>query len=321
MLLRQVRCTANGVTMADVQDVLDARASKVTRRPGNAKPAFILNPTAKPFTNGVSSDQTSRSATPLAKPSGPVASLEATTTPLPAAQADIAPVSEAKATDKEIIPPVYDLAALSTQQRATLLKRPLIESKEMLAKVEPILNKVYVCLAVCLSLLTFRCSRSGGDSALRSFVSQLDRCTAASNSEWPLVISAPFDSSLMQLSDETKKAIDTAFANIHLFHSKQVCMGPICSFCSSCRLHTDGERSASPQSVDYARHRMHSFCPCHLSSWPLHPRRDGCPSFYCADALHPGFHRWMQFYHCRNTCRLGGSCQTRDCLYSCKMRS
>ncbi|KAJ3085441.1 trifunctional histidinol dehydrogenase, partial [Physocladia obscura] len=36
-----VKCVASGIDLADVEAHLDARASKISRRPGNAKPAFL----------------------------------------------------------------------------------------------------------------------------------------------------------------------------------------------------------------------------------------------------------------------------------------
>ena len=54
-------------------------------------------------------------------------------------------------------------------------------------------------------------------------MSTLDRCVAAGADEfWPVVLKAPFPAESMKLSAETKKAIDTAYANIHLFHSRQM---------------------------------------------------------------------------------------------------
>ena len=47
-----------------------------------------------------------------------------------------------------IIPPVYSLSELSESQRTLLLKRPLIDSKEMLGRVQPILNEVSVKVTV-----------------------------------------------------------------------------------------------------------------------------------------------------------------------------
>lgn len=56
---------------------------------------------------------------------------------------------------------------------------------------------------------------------MRGFVSKFDRCAQADQAEWPLVMNAPFPKELMILDDETKAAIDRAYANIHLFHHKQ----------------------------------------------------------------------------------------------------
>ncbi|KAI9591673.1 histidinol dehydrogenase-domain-containing protein [Syncephalis fuscata] len=42
------RCVASGVSLHDVEQQLDARSQKVTRRPGNAKPAYITQVVSKP---------------------------------------------------------------------------------------------------------------------------------------------------------------------------------------------------------------------------------------------------------------------------------
>jgi phosphoribosyl-ATP pyrophosphohydrolase/phosphoribosyl-AMP cyclohydrolase/histidinol dehydrogenase len=45
------KCVASGVTLADIEQCLDEKAKKVTRRKGDAKPEFIANP---PKVNGKS---------------------------------------------------------------------------------------------------------------------------------------------------------------------------------------------------------------------------------------------------------------------------
>lgn len=58
---------------------------------------------------------------------------------------------------------------------------------------------------------------------MRKLISSLDGCLIAkANTEWPIVLNAPFDAGLMRLDSQTRTAIDRAYANIHLFHSAQM---------------------------------------------------------------------------------------------------
>lgn len=165
--------------------MLDQRSSKVTRRPGNAKPAFQ-------------------------QPNGDTGTAEkalaATSTQLPASTAAV--VENDPGSTDAIILPQFDLAALSTQQYTDLLKRPLIASAEMIGRVQPLIESV----------------RTGGDAALRQHVIKLDRCApaAAEPQSWPVTLEAPFAPELMQLDEATRSAIDRAYANIATFHGAQM---------------------------------------------------------------------------------------------------
>ncbi|GAA95890.1 uncharacterized protein L969DRAFT_76313 [Mixia osmundae IAM 14324] len=180
------RCVSKGVTLADVEAVLDKRALKLTRRPGNAKPAF---------TNGANGDKQEEA----------VANLANRSTVLPIAQLN-GTHPEASQPNGRIVPPIYTLADCSAKERQALLKRPLVDSKDMVAKVQPILDTV----------------RTGGDVGLRSFIEKFDRCPLAASSQWSHTLTAPFPDELARIDPKTKAAIDVAFENIKLFHARQM---------------------------------------------------------------------------------------------------
>ena len=96
------KCVASGVTVADIEQCLDEKAKKVTRRKGDAKPEFIATP---PKVNGGSHK-------PSAEPHSPIQMRHA------------------------------DLATVSAAQRSALLRRPVLDSKLMIEKVRPIVDEV-----------------------------------------------------------------------------------------------------------------------------------------------------------------------------------
>ncbi|KAF8138403.1 histidine biosynthesis trifunctional-protein [Boletus edulis] len=101
------RCVAAGVTLRDIEDVLNKKAAKITRRPGNAKPQFI------------STDRKPQDA-PKSRSKPQVA-------------VDLnAPIAMR----------TVDLSFAGPEERAELLKRPVLRSDEMIAKVKPIVDDV-----------------------------------------------------------------------------------------------------------------------------------------------------------------------------------
>ena len=97
------KCVASGVTLADIEQCLDEKAKKVTRRKGAAKPEFIATP---PKVNGKSHK--------------------------PSAERSYSPIQMRHA----------DLATVSAAQRCALLRRPVLDSKRMIEKTRPIVDEV-----------------------------------------------------------------------------------------------------------------------------------------------------------------------------------
>jgi phosphoribosyl-ATP pyrophosphohydrolase/phosphoribosyl-AMP cyclohydrolase/histidinol dehydrogenase len=154
------KCISAGVGIADIEQSLDAKAKRVTRRPGNAKPQWSAKPTT------------------------------------PSAQQGSTPVS-----DSRIRMRTSNLSTVSSDERLKLLKRPVLNSKEMITKVKPIVDEV----------------RTRGDAALLEFTAKFDKAKLTST-----VILPPFAPETMLLDPTVKSAIDQAYANIQKFHAAQV---------------------------------------------------------------------------------------------------
>ncbi|KAI9090554.1 histidine biosynthesis trifunctional-protein [Phlyctochytrium arcticum] len=106
------KCTANGVSLSDIEAVLDARMRKVTRRPGNAKPKWVNAP-----------------GNTESKKSNPDSTPPPTTSTAPAAKKDIKMRS-------------YRLDEIDSQKQVELLLRPIIKTDEIMARVQPIMKEV-----------------------------------------------------------------------------------------------------------------------------------------------------------------------------------
>lgn len=170
------RCVAAGVGLADIERSLDHKAKKITRRPGNAKPQWASSTSASTSTSTVA--------------------------PIPRSS------QVAVDSDAPICMNTYDLSQVSSAEREELLKRPAINSAEMMLKVQPIIDAV----------------RTGGDRALLAFTAKFDRVTLSSP-----VLLPPFSPASMQLPGDVKAAIDTAYNNIRTFHAAQLGLGkPLC---------------------------------------------------------------------------------------------
>ena len=119
------RCIAAGVGISDIERSLDKKAKKVSRRPGNAKPQWSSK-TVPPSTTQVTT----------------------------ASQHSEKPV-----TDEPIKMRTASLKGVSQASREELLKRPVLRSDEMIAKVKPIVDEV----------------RTRGDSALLELTAKFDK--------------------------------------------------------------------------------------------------------------------------------------------------
>ncbi|OCB84408.1 histidine biosynthesis trifunctional-protein [Sanghuangporus baumii] len=165
------RCVSAGVSIADIEQNLDKKSKKVTRRPGNAKPQWSLKTEA-----------------------------------IVTASTDDKPANLSDPSDEPIRMRTISLAGISAASRAELLKRPVLRSDEMIAKVKPIVDAV----------------RKGGDAALLELTAKFDKATITSP-----ILRPPFSPESMELPDEVRAAIDTAYANIRKFHAAQTSSAPL----------------------------------------------------------------------------------------------
>ncbi|KAG0002414.1 trifunctional histidinol dehydrogenase [Entomortierella chlamydospora] len=104
-----VKCVANGVTLRDVEQQLENRSRKITRRPGHAKPRWDV--------------------------SAKEAAAAAAAAPAPA------PATSQNGSGR-ISMKSYKLNALSTDEQRKLLLRPIIQSNDIMARVKPIVDGV-----------------------------------------------------------------------------------------------------------------------------------------------------------------------------------
>lgn len=103
------KCVASGVSIWDIEQSLDLKAKRVTRRPGNAKPQWQKPP-------------------PPSQPHLPSPLSTGPSTSLPS----------------RISMRLFDLAKTSAHERELLLQRPVLKSDEMISKVAPIVREVRV---------------------------------------------------------------------------------------------------------------------------------------------------------------------------------
>ncbi|KAI0677582.1 histidine biosynthesis trifunctional-protein [Trametes maxima] len=172
------RCVSAGVSIADIEHSLDNKAKKISRRPGNAKPQWTRDAASTPGT----STETKPAPTPAPAP-------------VPTVNPD-APIRMR----------TYDLTEASPAQRAELLRRPVLKSDEMIAKVKPIVDDV----------------RTRGDVALLELTAKFDRAQLTAT-----VVRPPYAPETMQLADDVRAAIEAAYANIHKFHAAQAEQGAL----------------------------------------------------------------------------------------------
>ncbi|CAK7267837.1 trifunctional histidinol dehydrogenase [Sporothrix epigloea] len=170
-----VKATSAGVSLADIERNLDAKALKVQRRPGNAKPKWEEKVAAKAAPAPAAAPVPAPTAAPTTKPTS----------------------AEDRITMKRIN--VSDVSAAAIDE---ILRRPSQKSSEAIMKiVMPIIDDV----------------RTNGDKALLSYTHKFEKATSLTSP----VLKAPFPAELMQLSDETRAAIDLSFDNIRTFHAAQ----------------------------------------------------------------------------------------------------
>lgn len=194
-----VRCIKAGVSWADVERSLDEKAAKGKkgeRRQGDAKQKWVekladkQNGTSEEKLPGQAKESTTDAPVPKTFPTEPTA----------------------EEADAPIRMRTSSLDSCTADEKAALLKRPVMDSSAMIERVKPIVNKV----------------RDEGDAAVRSFTQQFDRLQVQLESN---IMRAPFytPESVPEdvLPKKVRDAIDSAYANLKAFHVGQAETKPL----------------------------------------------------------------------------------------------
>jgi phosphoribosyl-ATP pyrophosphohydrolase / phosphoribosyl-AMP cyclohydrolase / histidinol dehydrogenase len=187
------RCIAADVSLEDIEANLDLKSLKVKRRKGDAKPQYVDETPPPERVNGVNGD----------------------------AQFKDDEVKEAAPRPKDASDPAgtnskgrIQMKRYSTSQAFSddvlrdALQRPSQKSTEkIMSMVNPIIEDV----------------RSKGDTAVLKYTHKFEKATSLKSP----ILKAPFPESLMQLPEETIRAINTSYDNILKFHSAQKESAPL----------------------------------------------------------------------------------------------
>lgn len=196
------RCMSKGVSLRDVEDALDRKSLKVSRRKGDAKPKF------QEKVNGTASNSEGAASTPVETvvkdATNPLTGEKQTTQSKPESNPrEPVPTSFPEAESEQPIKMrSVALASLSPPEAKALLLRPVLNSLAMIDKVKPIVARV----------------RTEGDAGLRAMTKQFDRADLSSN-----IVRPPFATpSEDVLPTNVRQAIDAAYENVRKFHAAQV---------------------------------------------------------------------------------------------------
>ena len=186
------RCLAADVTLEDIERNLDLKSLKVKRRKGDAKPQYVEeNPT-----NGETDDH---------KVNGHQDEEVKEAASVPKEASDLAGKTES---GRIQMTRYATSQAFSDDVLQKALQRPSQKSNEkIMALVQPIIADV----------------RSNGDSAVLKYTHKFEKATTLKSP----VLKAPFPETLMQLPEETVKAINISYTNILKFHSAQKPSAPL----------------------------------------------------------------------------------------------
>ena len=184
------KCVATGVSLEDVEHNLDLKSLKITKRKGDAKPAWAkqvgLEDQAS-TANGISNS--------TYNPSTQEIITEAVS--VPKSSRDPAGTNNGQIQMKR-----YITTDTHPDTLKDVLQRPSQRSTEEIMKiVKPIIEDV----------------REAGDAAVLKYTHRFEKATSVTSP----VLRAPFHQRLMQLPTETIKAIDISFENIRRFHAAQ----------------------------------------------------------------------------------------------------
>jgi phosphoribosyl-ATP pyrophosphohydrolase / phosphoribosyl-AMP cyclohydrolase / histidinol dehydrogenase len=180
------KCIAADVSLEDVERNLDLKSLKVRRRKGDAKPEYVDDvPGANGINHAVNGGLNDESPEEGADSSAPF-------------EDKLAPKDDHRIRMKRHA----TSDAFPDDLLRAALQRPSQRSTDaIMGMVTPIIAAV----------------RSRGDSAVLQYTHKFEKATSLKTP----VLRKPFPEYLRSISDETRQAIDTSFANILQFHSAQ----------------------------------------------------------------------------------------------------
>ena len=180
------KCVAAGVSLEDVERNLDAKSVKVKRRKGDAKGPYAEKVGLTNGTNGTNGTT-----------NGPTKEMVKEAASVPKSKDDPAGTKNGRIEMKR-----YITSQVSPETVEDALQRPSQRSTDkIMGIVNPIIKSV----------------REKGDSALLEYTHKFEKATSLTSP----VLRAPFPESLMNISPETKEAIDISYENIRKFHAAQ----------------------------------------------------------------------------------------------------
>ena len=181
------KCTAEGVSLADVESNLDLKSMKTTRRRGDAKPQWAEKVGLKDASAGSNGHL---NEFPKQETLKEVASI-------PKNKEDPIALVNGKIQMRR-----YRTTETKLKTIQAALQRPSQKSTDVTMNiVKPIVNEI----------------RSGGDAAVLKYTHKFEKATSLTSP----VLKAPFPERLMQLPPETIDAINVSFENIRRFHAAQ----------------------------------------------------------------------------------------------------
>lgn len=207
------KCLAEGVSLEDVENNLDLKHSKATRRKGDAKPYWAEKVSLTDSSNGSSGNpngtqgnHTQPSSTQ--SKTGDETEAQKTETVNEAASVPKSKEDDAGTRNGKIQMRRFKTSTTDPAILKEVLQRPSQRSTDdILNTVGPIIKDV----------------RDGGDAALLKYTHKFEKATSLDTP----VLRAPFPQSLMQLPPETIEAIDVSFKNIESFHAAQIEAKPL----------------------------------------------------------------------------------------------
>ena len=186
------KCVGAGVSLEDIERNLDLKSLKVKRRKGDVKEKWASKAGQ---TNGTSNGSTDSKVEGSAGMPSKEALKEASAVP------------KSKEDPAGTIDGEIKMTRIRTESTSKEdIDRKLVRPSQ--GTTEKILNGVRPIIAAV---------KEGGDAAVLKYTHQFEKATSLTSP----VLRAPFPKELMQISDETRAAIDTSYENIRKFHAAQ----------------------------------------------------------------------------------------------------